>query len=203
MSLWVSERECKRLYEFDKNLMFGVAAPYGTPLIFLARLMSRDTVGADDIENRRSQFLVIDIPNLLHLQNRKGERARENDFRGLVPTLMSWPGESVGNEAVMSGDFVSILARTTKPQADIYLEHKQSVRQAGRAHDRFVKDAAEELADEFKHLSKQSSPNTKLLDKHDIKEQIDSPLGQKIERFRQNDYESTNEYRYLRDNGLL
>lgn len=202
MSVWVSQAECERLYQYDPSLMFGCAVLNGEPTIFLARLLPRDVVGGDDIDNRRSQFLVIDIPQLLHVQNRKGEPATRKDYNGMVLTLVGWPGQTHGNAAVLSGAYTSLMIRYAKPPAVALKEYRDSVAAAGREQDRFIKEKAEEMADEFKFLSKQSSPNTKLISKEEIKEQIESPLGQKIEKFRQNDPSVSSEQRYLKNNGL-
>lgn len=201
--MWVNKSECRRLYEHDSNLMFGCAAPYGEPWIVLIRLMPRHEVGGDDINTRVAHFTIVDIPNFIRLQNKDGNIATAKDMKGMVPTIAGWPGQTCGNAAVQNGDYVSWLKYSSKPKYEIKNDYKETVRAAGRAQDRVVKDAAAEMTDFKNHLQKKSSANTKVITKDEYAAHMKSGIGQQIEKIRQNDFETTNEYRYLKNNGLL
>lgn len=195
MSVWVSERECQRLYEFDKHFMWGCAI-LQQPTLFLARLIPPEKYNPGFV-------LITDTPRLLHVQNRFGRPASALDFDGMIPIISAWPGQKFGNRYVTCGHVTAMLQYMTLPWEVIQKVNKENARASGREHDRLVKDSAAELDDYAKHLLKKSSDNRKVMTRDEIRAQENSKIGEQIERYRQNDYESSNEYRYQRDNGLL
>jgi len=153
----VPAAECIRLHRLDKSLRFGVAhLPGRGRTIFVAKLVERNHVGGDDMSNRPGMaFMPHDCPGFEYMQDRKGRIfAGPKDWDGKVPMLFGWPGQSLGNNAVMTGDYVSYLIYNGRPHYVLEEERREATAAAGREKDRIVKDAAYEGMHYHKHLQK-------------------------------------------------
>lgn len=207
MTMWVPPSQCRRLYNFDPNLRFGVAHLTNRgPTVFLVRLMDESESGnAFDMARRNKLYYTpYDCAGLMHIQDRRGNRASRNDFEGKVPCLFSWPGQTVGNQACCNGDYVSMLIYHGKPKYVIEDEHREAVAASGREKDNLCKEHAREAVSYHKHLQKNHAESDPLVLKEDILKNLKSDKrNENFLKTLDNDKADSFEAESLRDAGFL
>lgn len=196
--------ECRRLFEHDKFLRFGLAHLQGSgPTVFLARLIPRTEFGSDDPGHRRRMYFTThDMPGFMHLCDRKGNHASSSDWDGMVPAVFAWPGQSHGNDCVVSGNFVSMLMHHAKPKYVVETEKREAVASGGRDQDRLVKDQAYEMRDYHKHLLKKHSFDDPLWNKEDTMKGLKKKENEGFLRTLENDKSDSFEAEALKNAGL-
>lgn len=202
----VPASQCKRLYEFDKTLRFGVAwLPNRGRTVFIAKLMPRHEVGGDGMGERRLMyFMPHDSPGFDYIQDRKGNRSSSSDWGGMVPTIFGWPGQTLGNQACCNGDYVSMLIYHGKPKYVIEDEHREAVAASGREKDNLCKEHAREAVSYHKHLQKNHAESDPLVLKEDILKNLKSDKrNENFLKTLDNDKADSFEAESLRDAGFL
>lgn len=199
--MWVSTSQCKRLFDYDNSLRFGVAYLPGQGIsVALIRLVSPGEVFNPDPTKRKSLSFTWDmVPNRLHIQGPKGGLAELNDR---IPVIESWPSQSWGLNAIMKGDYVDALIYQLKPGFVYDTERKDALRAKGRAMDDLVAEQGEEAMDYHKFLGRDGANSDRLYDKEDIKRDSKNPLVQEFLRARDGDKSLSFEEMFVKDAGL-
>lgn len=202
----VPSAECKRLYRFDKSLRFGIAHLQGRGrTIFVAKLIPRDKVGGDSMNNRAAMwFMPHDSPGFITIYDRKGRAdGSYRDWDGNVPVLWGWPGQMYGNDAVVTGSYVSMLMYHGKPHYALEEERKAATAEAGRAKDRAIKEEAYEAYHYHKHLQgKYAFNGDKLTTKEDVRAELKKEENAEFLKVLENDSSTTFEAESLRNAGF-
>lgn len=203
MSYFAPSAECRRLYNFNPALRFGVAHLPGQGRVFaLVQLMDPAEIGGADPTKRRSLSFTIDqVEDWIGLQDKNG-RVNVESFGSKIPVILQWCGQRFGNAAIMNGDFVSAVIYQSKPNYVYESERRETIRQSGRDMDNLVRAEADDVSDYHRFLGRDGANSDKLLDREDIKSALKTGVADEFLRVRERDYSVSFEKQALDDAGL-
>lgn len=196
MSYYIPSTECKRLARYDRTMRFGLSLSRKGALIFVAKFMPPDEVGAVGTEQKFYQH----ISKVFGFQGLYGLDGRLNSGKRLpgVPVIWRWLDDEGGPftlRGALNGDFVSYLEYNSKPQYVLENERYDQALALGSDLQSAIDDGAAAHGDMWKYAARTDLCMTrKLHDKEDFKRGLKDPSNAKLVSFLEGDKQKYKNY---------
>lgn len=203
MSYHIPSAEHRRLARFDKSMRFGLSLSRRGALVFVAKYMDSDEVGAVGNEQKFYQH----VSRVFGLQGVYGSDGRLNSGkvpRG-VPVIWRWLDDPEGPftlRGALSGDFVSYLEHNSKPQYVVEMERYNEALALGSELQSSIDDGAAAHGDMWKYAARTDLQMTrKIIDKEDFKRGLKDPRNAGLVRYLEGDTQKYKNY-FVEKHGL-